>query len=291
MEIVGDKYICKKISSLFKIFSQPFPRPENTIFQKILNSFYEGVGVFFFFYVFQPFGINGWDIEHKNLYLAIYGVLVFLVTAFYRVILPVLFSQYFSEKNWTVGREILGIVFILAMITGLILFYHSVIFHNSGGRFQEVIFMFFLVTVIGSIPVTISVLSRFTFLYKKYNQEIRLSSVSPQSKVLRLIADNEKDFLEIEDLLYIESADNYSSILFKKEGKREKELLRSSLSRLETQIENPRVVRCHRSYIVNLDHVVSVSGNAQGYKLHLRDLVDTIPVARKYSYLVDKIRL
>ena len=97
--------------------------------------------------------------------------------------------------------------------------------------------------------------------------------------------------MEIEDLLYIESADNYSSILFKKEGKREKELLRSSLSRLETQIENPRVVRCHRSYIVNLDHVISVTGNAQGYKLHLGDSGDTIPVARKYSHLVDKIRL
>lgn len=280
----------KKNSSLFKILKQPFPRPENTFIRKVLNSLYEGLGVFFFFWIFQPFGINGWEVEHKNFYLAAYGVIVFFVTLCYRLVLPALFPRYFDERNWTVGREIAGVLLILVSITACIMVYHSVIFKGSGNQFTEAGFIFFLVVVIGSIPITISVLSRFTYLYKKYNQQITVSVTPEEGEVLRLTADNGKDVLNLSDLLYIESADNYCSVVFLKDSQLQKELVRSSLGRLETQINNPKVVRCHRSFIVNLAHVKTVTGNAQGYKFHLDVAEEIIPVARKYSHLVEAIR-
>jgi hypothetical protein len=275
---------------LFKTLKQPFPRPENTFVQKALNSFYEGIGVFFFFWFFQPFGINGWEVEYKSFYLAAYGVIVFLVTLCYRLVLPALFPRYFDEKNWTVGREIAGVLLILVSITACILMYHGVIFKGLGNQFAEARFIFFLVVVIGSIPITISVLSRFTYLYKKYNQQIAVSVTPEKVEILRLTADNGKDVLTVNDLLYIESADNYCSVVFLKDSQLQKELVRSSLGRLETQINNPKVVRCHRSFIVNLSHVKTVTGNAQGYKFHLDIESEIIPVARKYSNLVEAIR-
>ena len=63
----------------------------------------------------------------------------------------------------------------------------------------------------------------------------------------------------------------------------EKPLLRSSLSRLEKQIDQPHIVRCHRSYVVNINRVERVTGNAQGYKLHLFAGQFLIPVARQYN--------
>ena len=61
-------------------------------------------------------------------------------------------------------------------------------------------------------------------------------------------------------------------------------LLRSSLSRLEAQIiDRSNIVRCHRSYVVNLDRVERVTGNAQGYKLHLFGGQFQVPVARRYN--------
>ena len=30
-------------------------------------------------------------------------------------------------------------------------------------------------------------------------------------------------------------------------------------------------VRCHRAYIVNINHIIHISGNAQGYRLNLTE--------------------
>ncbi len=73
------------------------------------------------------------------------------------------------------------------------------------------------------------------------------------------------------------------TVVYLKNGQPVKPLLRSSLSRLEGQINRPDIVRCHRSFVVNLDRVEKVTGNAQGYKLHLLDGQFQIPVARKYN--------
>ena len=68
------------------------------------------------------------------------------------------------------------------------------------------------------------------------------------------------------------------------DGKLRKHLLRSSLSRLEEQISQAGTIRrCHRSYIVNLAQVSSISGNAQGYHLHFRDCDEEVPVGRSYA--------
>jgi DNA-binding LytR/AlgR family response regulator len=108
--------------------------------------------------------------------------------------------------------------------------------------------------------------------------------------LITLIADNDKDKLILRsgNLLFIESSDNYCTIFHVKSnatgiGQPAKLLLRSSLSRLEGQINQPHIVRCHRSYIVNLDRIERVTGNAQGYKLHLLGGQFQVPVARRFN--------
>jgi DNA-binding LytR/AlgR family response regulator len=104
-----------------------------------------------------------------------------------------------------------------------------------------------------------------------------------------LIAENEKDKfkLKINQLLYIESADNYSNVVyFGEAGQRKKELIRSSLKRLEGQLNNENIIRCHRTFIVNLINVKIVGGNAAGYKLYFDTSDETIPVSRNYIPIV-----
>jgi DNA-binding LytR/AlgR family response regulator len=104
--------------------------------------------------------------------------------------------------------------------------------------------------------------------------------------LLVLTAENGKDTLQLTrtGLLAIESSDNYCTVFYMKNGQLAKELIRSSLSRLEHQLgEGTPFARCHRSYVVNLDRVERVSGNAQGYKLHLLNGQVVVPVARKYN--------
>jgi DNA-binding LytR/AlgR family response regulator len=44
--------------------------------------------------------------------------------------------------------------------------------------------------------------------------------------------------------------------------------------------EYSMIYKTHRSYLVNLNYVEHVTGNAQGYKLHLNSHEEKIPVAR-----------
>ena len=116
--------------------------------------------------------------------------------------------------------------------------------------------------------------------------EVKVHEQKDAEETLVLIAENEKDRLELksEELLYIESADNYSTIVFTKNNKITIHLLRGSLKRIESQITFPFILRCHRSYIVNLKQINHIKGNAQGYRIEFKaELRDTIPVSRNYS--------
>ena len=58
-----------------------------------------------------------------------------------------------------------------------------------------------------------------------------------------------------ENLLYIESADNYICIWYHKNDVLKKQLMRITMKEISEQLADSNIVRCHRSYMVNLDLV------------------------------------
>ncbi len=105
-----------------------------------------------------------------------------------------------------------------------------------------------------------------------------------KSDVLNLQADQKNEFLSInqDQLLYLQSQDNYTEVHYIKNDELRKKLLRGSLSSFEKQLDYP-LFRCHRSYIVNLLAIESLKGNSQGYQLSLRHGETSIKVSRKYA--------
>jgi hypothetical protein len=210
-------------------------------------------------------------------------------------IVPHWFKNWYSEANWTVGREIVWNVLVILLITFGNLFY-SQWFFGRIFNLRGMLFWLGMTASIGTIPATVITLVNYNRLLRKYATDSLLvksaeasieTNPTPQNEI-RLLAENEKDTLIVktEELLFIESADNYSEVVFWKENKIQKVLLRSSLSRIEEQIKYPPIARCHRSYIINLRQVTAISGNAQGYKLQLQNWDSTLPVARRYTDLV-----
>src|SRR3989339_1521217 len=66
------------------------------------------------------------------------------------------------------------------------------------------------------------------------------------------------------DLLYIESSENYVVINYSNKGKVKKYLLRNTLKNIEGALERSRIVRCHRSYLVNLDRAKVIRRDREG---------------------------
>lgn len=86
-----------------------------------------------------------------------------------------------------------------------------------------------------------------------------------------------------EDLMYIESTENYVSICYLNKGKLAKYLLRDTMKRMEEIFTGTEIVRCHRSYMVNFEKVKVIRKGKDGLKLELDspDIAE-IPVSRTY---------
>jgi DNA-binding LytR/AlgR family response regulator len=94
----------------------------------------------------------------------------------------------------------------------------------------------------------------------------------------------EKKTIEAEHIVYIESASNYIKIFFEQKGELSYAIVRMTMKKAaETVFPYSVFFRCHRAYIVNLDKIELVDGNAQGYKLKLQGAADLIPVSRNLN--------
>lgn len=85
-------------------------------------------------------------------------------------------------------------------------------------------------------------------------------------------------------ILYVEAEDNYVHIVHLDNGKVKDFTLRSSMRALEDTLTRHGLVRCHRSYFVNADHVELVKKDVNGYALAQLDRsgLDPVPVSKKY---------
>ena len=100
--------------------------------------------------------------------------------------------------------------------------------------------------------------------------------------------------LRRENLLLIESADNYVCVYYINGDKPRKTMVRNTLSRVAEHLKGTRVVRCHRSYMVNLDHAKVLHRDKEGVFIELgMDGVPDIPISKTYAenvkeWLVDR---
>lgn len=281
---------------MWQLLNQPYPC-EEPVRRRWLKAFWIGAFVGLFLLIFQPFGLIVWKTPYKIAKILGFGLISFLVTAGINLTMPFLFPKYFSNERWTVGREILWITVHISLI-GLTNFFYLQWLIGTSIYMPDLAGMIVVTFIIGLFPSAASVMVNYIIRLRKYSQaaselpvrehpENRISEKPGDDVLITLTAENEKDRLSIPapDLLYIESSDNYSTVVYLNDGQVVKTLLRSSLSRLETQLvrNNSTIVRCHRSFVVNLENVEKVTGNAQGYKLHLQNGLFQLPVARKYN--------
>ncbi len=93
--------------------------------------------------------------------------------------------------------------------------------------------------------------------------------------------------LKPSSLLFMESEGNYVNIYFNDNGMNMKKTLRSTLKQMEDYfVDYPNILRCHRAFIVNIDKVRKVEGNASGYKLILVNTDYSVIVSRAYASAV-----
>lgn len=248
--------------------------------------------VFIFLYIFQPFELS--YLEKDIVWLALgFAMVTFTSMLFLNVLIPLLLPSFFREEKWTVGKEIFWSLLNLWLIGSSNYFYFSFNF-NISLQWESFWWFQFVTLSVGLFPITFFILGKENNRRTKYfRQAQELSSQFKKEftpthsgeNLLLLESMNKSEQLKLrpEEILFMQAADNYVIVHFLEKTLR-KQIIRTSLKRLEKNVGNFNYLfRCHKSYLVNLKRVSSISGNAQGYKLHLYNTDMLVPVSRQYN--------
>ena len=277
---------------MLQILNNPYPAPTHGV-RSLWLGLYFGIFIGAFLVFFEPFDINKLQLENKTLKIAFYGVIASAVVIFFFYLLPFLFPNFISDKNWTVKHQIIYyfiMLFFVALFNGIYTNYVNGYAYNWGNSF----WMIKITMILGCIPICIYVLFDHNRKLAKHISEVsqldlnkskNLSASKAEIKI-PLELKNEQLVIIPNMLLYIQAEGNYSRVVQLDDHSSQTELYRTTLSHLEKHLNSENIIRCHRSYLVNLDWIQEVKGNAQGFKLTLENSDKIIPVSRKYVPLV-----
>ena len=249
----------------------------------ILFSLLAGLFVALFLIIFQPFGLFEWQHSHKLLVISGFGI----ITALLLLLSYVGVEVWWKKENWTLGEQAAS-VFIRTLSIGLFNGLYAFAVGLAEFTWMNIMWYILVTFAIGIFPVTALMIS-------DYFKQIQISYDNENEndeRVIKLIAENDKEelLIPINQLLYISSSDNYCEIVRYDKGII-KELLRNTLKDVDDQIEYSEIIRCHRSYIVNLLNTKNCEGNSQGMKINFKWSDEQIHVSRKYvSKLKRKIQ-
>jgi DNA-binding LytR/AlgR family response regulator len=110
-----------------------------------------------------------------------------------------------------------------------------------------------------------------------------------EKNIIKILDENENVRIAIEPdkLLFIKNADNYVEIFYSNNEGISKELVRTSLKRLESELSDFKIRRCHRSYMVNIKNVTLSKKTRKGLNLELRlENAPLIPVSKNYASVI-----
>lgn len=104
---------------------------------------------------------------------------------------------------------------------------------------------------------------------------------------------DEKDInrftVKVENLLYIQSSDNYVDIFYEEDNAVKKFMLRNTIKNLEKYLAGSSIIRCHRSYMINTSNILSFQKTTTGYLIKLKHLAEIeIPVSKTYISEIKK---
>jgi len=241
--------------------------------------------------IFQPFESRNWYEGISDFTYFFFSSLIIL-TGLLVVVISRLILGLYTKKHEVSYLQYT--IWVFAEIFAMSLFYAIFSkFVPKGGEVKDFMELFQKSTINTSLVLLLPY--SISFLYFSWKENSRLlaektkAENNPETPKKGLIAfPDEKGELKIsivlDNLIYIDSADNYATIHYINKDKTTKFLIRNSLKWMEENLtkESP-LVRCHRSYMVNLDKVKVLRKTKSGIFMELdAPNAPDIPVSKTY---------
>ena len=188
----------------------------------------------------------------------------------------------------------LEIVLIAAFHTYLSYFLVRATNYSLGHIFGKSLLITFIAL---AVPYTIVDLM---ILLKESRRKLRLTKsdtvasddeVLPEHTEIINLMDNNgtlKLSVKLDNLYYIKAEDNYINVFYQRNGAISSYMLRCKMKTIEDNcVDSSSLMRCHRSYIVNIKKVSVLHNESDGFIIDFeREGLESIPVSKTYSQKV-----
>lgn len=261
---------------------------ERLIFALVSSTF-----VYLFLVILEPFELNLHPVENHQWIVLGYGLITFLMLSIFYVLLPLFIPSLITEEKWKAYKEIVWLAVNLFLIGFTLAVYEHLIPIRplSWVSIYETIGK---TIVIGSFSVIGIVVFNYIRLLKKHigeanqiNTQIGRNAgeeIEGDADIISLESENKSESFQkrVQSIMFLAAWGNYVEIHTEENGEVQKTILRTTLSKAEKQLSKySQLYRCHRAYMVNIQSITSIDGNASGYNLHFNNTDQTVPVARR----------
>jgi len=241
-----------------------------------------------FLNLYTPFGVATWfDVSRPTLLLYASGVILagVLVVAVSRIIMYQFVRRGGFLKIWHyliwVAAEILAMALFFTLFETVIL--------NDERPFTEL-----LSRSVQNTSLTLLLPYLILWLWFSWrDSKMKLSGImeqpEPGGQHPMIHLSDEKGVLRMSlkhsDLLTVQGSDNYVTVCYQGQERLNRFMLRKTLRALEEELKEETIVRCHRSWLVNVEKVKLIRREKDGLLLELDCIPPaTVPVSRTYMH-------
>jgi DNA-binding LytR/AlgR family response regulator len=243
-----------------------------------------------FINIYEPFNSKNWKPGISDTWYFLYSSLIILTGILVVVISRII--MYFHckrEKALLIWHYVVWVLVEIIVMASFYTLFELLAIQDDRDPFLLIKGSIANTSLVLLLPYSISWLY-FSWDDKK-NQLEKLEAVDPETEQIKkgmIIFNDEKGEFKLsvqsDQLLYLESADNYVKIHYLNKGKLANFMLRNSLKNMEESLVSTSMVRCHRSFIVNFDKVKVLRKEKDGIYLALdEERIPDIPVSKTYT--------
>ncbi len=272
----------KLFNNTIALMNKPFPQ-EQCFTESLKIITFISIFIVFFLYIFQPFGIH--TINDGLFLLCLgFGLVTFFVSVLYEWIIVKVFKIKGPTSNFTFIKWVFYMIGVMLLISiSNFIFVRITLFDGiQWGLLPNMIRGTFAIGLFPVIIVGALALLRQERKYQKIASEINEKTKINDSGNT---PNNESTIFSISShqIRYIEAMQNYINIIYiNVHGEQKEQMERATLKSVSDEYACANIARCHRSFLVNQDAIIAVSGNAQGLLLSLSDCETKVPVSRSF---------
>lgn len=246
-------------------------------------------GIFLFILFFEPFSLNYFDFNNRLIFVLGLGTIAFITILIVKT--PLFWLKNQPNGNQNTLPSLLGGFFMIAFSSVAFAFYLRYV-----GQVPITFSVMFKVIIINMVPPVILKVNDTIMELRRQNDllaqqhhdtlnQLHSFQDQPVDQSIQIRSENQNENLhfQLDDVLLIQSANNYVEVILRENDEIAKKLMRNTLKNVETQLKTCNsLVRCHRTTIVNINEVEKLSRHLNNYWLKINGYEAQIPVSRQY---------